>query len=101
MVFDVRCLPNPYYDPALRPLTGKDEPVIDFLEAETQAREMLADIRHFVERMAALLRWRQPQLSDRCHRLHWRAAPSVYFAESLARYFRNHAQVLVRHRELV
>jgi UPF0042 nucleotide-binding protein len=29
-VFDVRCLPNPYYDPALRPFTGRDQPIIDF-----------------------------------------------------------------------
>jgi RNase adaptor protein for sRNA GlmZ degradation len=30
LVFDVRCLPNPHYDPELRPLTGKDKPVIVF-----------------------------------------------------------------------
>ncbi|HNG39148.1 MAG TPA: RNase adapter RapZ, partial [Accumulibacter sp.] len=34
LVFDVRCLPNPHYDPLLRPLTGRDEPVVAFLEAE-------------------------------------------------------------------
>ncbi len=34
LVFDVRSLPNPYYDLALRPLTGRDGPVIDFLQAQ-------------------------------------------------------------------
>jgi UPF0042 nucleotide-binding protein len=101
MVFDVRCLPNPNYNPDLKPLTGMDKPVIDFLEAETQAREMLVDIRTFVER------WLPAYEAD--SRSYLTVAlgctggrhRSVYFAESLARYFRNHAQVLVRHRELV
>src|SRR5574343_1120056 len=38
--FDVRCLPNPHYDPELRPLTGKDQPVVAFLEAEAEVRRM-------------------------------------------------------------
>ena len=36
LVFDVRCLPNPHYDPELRALTGKDQAVVDFLENETE-----------------------------------------------------------------
>ena len=44
LVFDVRCLPNPFYDPKLRPLTGLDEEVIRFLDAVPAARGMLADI---------------------------------------------------------
>ena len=47
-VFDVRAIPNPYYDLALRPLTGKDAPVIAFLDAQPSAVEMLEDIRAFV-----------------------------------------------------
>ncbi|MGH8863254.1 MAG: RNase adapter RapZ, partial [Burkholderiales bacterium] len=50
MVFDVRCLPNPNYDPELRPLSGKDAPVIAFLEADANARSMLADIRDYIEK---------------------------------------------------
>ena len=38
LVFDVRCLPNPYYDESLRPLTGKDEPVAAFLAARELKR---------------------------------------------------------------
>jgi UPF0042 nucleotide-binding protein len=47
-VFDVRCLPNPYWEPKLRPLNGKDKPVRDFLGAEPQAREMVDDIEGFL-----------------------------------------------------
>src|SRR5262245_56503185 len=50
LVFDVRCLPNPFYDPRLRPLCGLDAPVVDFLDALPAAREMLADIGDFIAR---------------------------------------------------
>ncbi len=43
-VFDVRCLPNPYWEPKLRSLCGKDEPVQAFLRAEPAVEEMIADI---------------------------------------------------------
>ncbi|MBV5325440.1 MAG: RNase adaptor protein RapZ, partial [Rhodospirillaceae bacterium] len=49
-VFDVRALPNPYYDLTLRPLTGRDGPVIDFLNAQPSALELYADIRNFIEK---------------------------------------------------
>lgn len=99
-VFDVRCLPNPHYDPALRPLTGKDAPVVAFIEANANAREMLTDIRDFVEKwLPCFVRDNRSYLTvaigctGGCHR-------SVYFAESLARHFRGSRSVLVRHREL-
>ena len=43
-VFDVRCLPNPHYDPLLRPLTGCDAAVIEFLENTPSADRMFTDI---------------------------------------------------------
>ena len=49
LVFDVRCLPNPHYDPLLRPLTGKDDKVIEFLRADADAQKMLADIGTFLD----------------------------------------------------
>ncbi len=55
LVFDVRCLPNPHYDPELRPLTGRDAPVIAFLEAEAEVRRMRDDIARFVAHLAAVL----------------------------------------------
>jgi UPF0042 nucleotide-binding protein len=48
-VFDVRCLPNPYWEPQLRPLSGKDGPVKAFLDAEPRVQEMIADITRFLE----------------------------------------------------
>lgn len=46
-VFDMRSLPNPYYDEALRPLTGLDEPVQSYLAAQADVVEMIEDISHF------------------------------------------------------
>jgi RNase adapter protein RapZ len=100
LVFDVRCLPNPFYDPQLRPLTGKDQPVIDFLESDADVREMLADIRGFVER------WLPCYVAD--NRSYVTVAigctggehRSVYFVEALARHFSPSRRTLVRHREL-
>ena len=100
LVFDVRCLPNPHYVDELRPLTGRDLPVQDFIEASPNAMALLADIRSFVEN------WLPCFIRD--HRAYLTVAigctggqhRSVYFAETLAAAFREHEQVLVRHREL-
>lgn len=100
-VFDVRCLPNPYYDPLLRPLTGKDAAIAAFLEKEPGVQRMSDDIRTFVEN------WLPAFVGD--NRSYLTIAlgctggqhRSVYFAEKLAAYFRaRQHQVLVRHREL-
>jgi len=50
LVFDVRCLPNPHYNPSLRGLTGKDSEVQAFLEQEPSVHEMIADIQQFIEK---------------------------------------------------
>jgi UPF0042 nucleotide-binding protein len=100
LVFDVRCLPNPHYNPVLQPLTGLDPAVIEFLENTPSAQDMFGDIRDFVER------WLPSFVAD--NRSYLTVAigctggqhRSVYFAEKLARYFEQHQQVLVRHREL-
>jgi RNase adapter protein RapZ len=102
MVYDVRCLPNPHYDPILRPLTGHDEAVKAFMEKESQATEMLADIREYIEKwLPCFVRDNRSYLTVAIgctggqHR-------SVYFVERLAEYFRAQGQqVLVRHRGLM
>jgi RNase adapter protein RapZ len=48
-VFDVRCLPNPYWEPLLRPLSGKDEPVKAFLDGQPVVQNMIDDIAAFLE----------------------------------------------------
>ena len=100
LVFDVRCLPNPHYEPDLRALTGRDQPVIDFLEAEPDVLKMRDDIARFVETwLPAYIRDNRSYLTVGIgctggqHR-------SVYIAEWLAQHFSNRARVLVRHREL-
>lgn len=99
-VFDVRCLPNPFYDPKLRPFTGKDAMVAEFIENQPEALSMLADIRYFVEKwLPCFIRDNRAYLTVAIgctggqHR-------SVYFAEKLAVCFREEYQVLVRHRGL-
>lgn len=50
LVFDVRCLPNPHYDKALRDLTGRDEPVIEWLQRFGTVQSIINDISAFVQR---------------------------------------------------
>jgi len=100
LVFDVRNLPNPHYDPALRPLTGKDEPVIDFMHANPEAQRMLDDIRGFVAAwLPSFVRDNRSYLTVAIGCTGGRHR-SVYFVEALANAFRPAAQALVRHREL-
>ncbi len=98
-VFDVRALPNPYYDLTLRPLTGMDAPVIAFLDAQPSAAELLEDIRAFIEK------WLPSFKTD--NRSYLTVAlgctggqhRSVYMAERLAAYFSPTERVVLRHRE--
>jgi RNase adapter protein RapZ len=100
MVFDVRCLPNPHYDPALRPLTGKDALVIAFLQADANTRSMLADIRDYIEKwLPCFVRDNRSYLTVAIGCTGGRHR-SVYFAENLAAHFRGSRGVLIRHREL-
>src|SRR5690606_22262300 len=54
LVFDVRCLPNPHYDPELRPMTGRDEPVAKWLAQFGSVETMVDDIAGFVRRWLPL-----------------------------------------------
>ncbi|MCX9155790.1 RNase adapter RapZ [Niveibacterium sp. 24ML] len=100
LVFDVRCLPNPFYDPALRPLTGRDQPVIDFLCAHDDVSRMVGDISTW------LANWLPSYMRD--SRAYLTLAigctggqhRSVYIAETIAARFRDQVRVLVRHRAL-
>jgi UPF0042 nucleotide-binding protein len=99
-VLDCRMLPNPHYDPQLRPFTGRDQPVIDYLARDAQVGRWLEDV-------AALLKRWLPEIV-RENRSHVSVAigctggrhRSVYLAEELAKGFRGDWRVLVRHRKL-
>jgi UPF0042 nucleotide-binding protein len=99
-VVDARMLPNPHYQPALAPLTGRDAPVIAFLENEEKVRSFLEDLRGF------LARWLPDVRSDNRNYLTVAIGctggrhRSVYLAEQLAKSFASEWRVLVRHRGL-
>jgi UPF0042 nucleotide-binding protein len=99
-VFDVRSLPNPHYDQALRPLTGKDEAVRDFLQALPEVKDMLNDISNFIEKW--LPSFKQDNRSYLTVALGCTGGQhrSVYMVERLAQHFQQFESVLVRHREL-
>ncbi len=100
-VFDVRCLPNPYWQSELRPLTGLDEPVSDWLEQQPLVQRMLEDIRGFLEHwIPEYLDFNRSYLTVAIgctggqHR-------SVYMAEKLARDLASdYRQLHTRHNEL-
>lgn len=103
-VFDVRCLPNPFYDPMLRQLTGRDATVIQFIEKEPIAMQMLADIRRFIETWLPAFRKDNRAYLTVAIGCTGGQHRSVYLAEKLATHFRtptdNNGPVLVRHRQL-
>lgn len=100
LVFDVRCLPNPHYDPVLRPLTGRDQEVIHFMEADPDAQKMLTDISIFIEGwLPCFIRDNRSYLTVGIGCTGGRHR-SVYFTEVLAQRFRSSLPVIVRHREL-
>jgi RNase adapter protein RapZ len=108
LVFDVRCLPNPHYDPQLRPLTGNDPEVANFLREHPEVQAMGDDIRRFIET------WLPKYQADRRSYLTIAIGctggqhRSVYLVNCLFDYFKKKSQALVgddfhlliRHREL-
>lgn len=99
LVFDVRCLPNPHYEPSLAPLTGRDAPVVDFLERIPEVERMYGDIYHFVAG------WLPDYARDNRNYLTVAIGctggrhRSVYLVERLAAALSPRYQVLKRHRD--
>jgi UPF0042 nucleotide-binding protein len=99
-MFDVRMLPNPHYEPALKHLTGRDLPVIEYLQAQSEVDLMLQHITHF------LTNWLDALARD--HRSYVTVAVgctggqhrSVYLVECLAKEFSAHWTTIKRHREM-
>jgi len=100
-VFDVRCLPNPYWEPSLRHLCGKDQPVKDFFDAAPEVHKMVDDIVAFlIEWIPYYKNFQRPYLTIAIgctggqHR-------SVYIAEAVAeRLAEEHGRIPTRHHEL-
>ena len=100
-VFDLRCLPNPHWDQALRSLSGLDRPVQEYLQNQPMVNEMFEDITNI------LARW-VPRFEANS-RVYMTVAigctggqhRSVYMAQRLAEHLTDdYDNVLVRHREL-
>lgn len=101
LVFDVRCLPNPHYDPLLRPLSGKDEAVKTFLEGQASVTAMYEDIRGFVSHWLPCFEQDNRSYLTVAIGCTGGQHRSVYFVEQLGQYFAGQQQkVLIRHREL-
>ncbi|MDX1528597.1 MAG: RNase adapter RapZ [Gammaproteobacteria bacterium] len=101
MVFDARCLPNPYWKPELKPLNGQDEEVIRYLEAQPEAMKMLESLKSFLDQWIPAF-----ELDNRAylniaigctggqHR-------SVYLVDRIAEHLSGKREsVIVRHRDL-
>ena len=99
LVFDVRCLPNPHYEPGLAGLTGRDEPVVTFLQTFPEVERMIHDIYTFVST------WLPEYRGDNRNYLTIAVGctggqhRSVYVVERLHALLAS-AQTMVRHREL-
>ncbi len=100
-VFDLRCLPNPYWNKALRPYSGKERAVVDFLQKQPAVTALLRDLRRFLDNWLPRF-----EAGDRSYLgvalgctggLH----RSVFMAEQLAGYFeKNGRTVILRHRDI-
>ncbi len=101
MVFDARCLPNPYWKPELKSLNGQDEQVIRYLEAQPEAMKMLESLKSFLDQWIPAF-----ELDNRAylniaigctggqHR-------SVYLVDRIAEHLSGKREsVIVRHRDL-
>jgi UPF0042 nucleotide-binding protein len=101
-VFDVRCLPNPYWDPRLRLHTGKDKEIIDYLQGDPMVEAMYDDIRGFLQKWIAAFKEENRSYITIALGCTGGQHRSVYMVERLAEFFKAHDdQILIRHRELV
>jgi UPF0042 nucleotide-binding protein len=100
-VVDVRCLPNPHWQPELRPLTGRDAPVARFLERSREVGEMRADLTDFFGRW--IPRFEADGRSYLTIAIGCTGGQhrSVYIGEHLRKHFADKGRkVMLRHREL-
>ena len=101
-VFDVRFLPNPHWEPSLRPMTGLDEPVIDFLNGYSEVHNFIYLTRNYIETWLPMLEKNNRSyltISIGCtggkHR-------SVYITEQLGNYFKAKGKnVSIQHNSLM
>ncbi|MFV0575190.1 MAG: RNase adapter RapZ [Vibrio sp.] len=100
-IFDVRFLPNPHWVPELRPLTGLDQPIKDFLAAESSVVELQNDIEQFVTKWLPLLEKNNRSYLTVAIGCTGGKHRSVYLTQQLGEHFKalGH-QVQIRHASL-
>ncbi len=100
-VFDARALPNPHWDPALRPLSGRDPPVRAFLDGQPIVQDFLAQVRDFLESWLPRIEQENRRYLTVAIGCTGGRHRSVYLCERLAEHFRaSREAVLTFHREL-
>ena len=101
IVYDVRCLPNPYWDNSLRSLTGLDEAVMKFLNAENEVQEMYSDISQYLQKWLPKFEGNNRSYITVAIGCTGGLHRSVYLCEKLSNEFvKSITNVQVRHREL-
>jgi UPF0042 nucleotide-binding protein len=100
-VFDARSLPNPYWIPELRSLTGKDQPVADFLKEQPLVAEFFQDITAFLEKWIPRFEAEGRSYLTVAIGCTGGQHRSVYLVDALVKHFTSpFVNVIVRHREL-
>ncbi|QHB17482.1 RNase adapter RapZ [Mannheimia pernigra] len=100
-VFDVRFLPNPHWHPELRPMTGLEQPVIDFLERQTDVHNFIYQTRNYLEMWLPMLEKNNRSYLTIAIGCTGGKHRSVFIAEQLAKYFRAKGKnIQLRHKSL-
>ena len=100
-VFDVRCLPNPHWEPTLRKLTGRDAACIAWLERYPEVQKMVVDLREFLDRWLPEYRKQDRAYMTVAIGCTGGKHRSVYIVEQLAKTLRGRFdQLSIRHREI-
>lgn len=100
-VFDVRFLPNPHWDPTLRPMTGLDAPVAEFLNSHTQVNEFIYLTRNYIDTWLPMLEKNNRSYLTIAIGCTGGKHRSVYIAQQLGEYFQAKGKIIqIQHKSL-
>lgn len=100
-VFDVRFLPNPHWNPELRPMTGLEQPVIEFLERQTEVHNFIYQTRNYLEMWLPMLEQNNRSYLTIAIGCTGGKHRSVFVTEQLGKYFQAKGKkVQIRHKSL-
>ena len=100
-VFDVRFLPNPHWDPTLRPMTGLDVPVAEFLNSHTQVNEFIYLTRNYIDTWLPMLEKNNRSYLTIAIGCTGGKHRSVYIAQQLGEYFQAKGKIVqIQHKSL-